>query len=160
MTATDTDPAYMADQAAEHEWPAGKTFGELTPAQKANAARRAGKQLEAELKVAGPAIEAIMAEPAGRPRCPECDTISGHSAFCPQHPEDTSDRPRARYIHADDGLANEYATSAIQVAAGLLASQYHQAKVWAEGDESSVWAYLPDTWVSSAAGVLAAVCRG
>jgi len=69
-------------------------------------------------------------------------------------------RPRARYIHADDGLANEYATSAIQVAAGLLASQYHQAKDWAGGDESSVWAYLPDTWISSAAGVLAAVCRG
>jgi len=92
-------------------------------------------------------------------RCAAAD----HTDTDPQYFADQAaehERPRARYIHADDGLANEYATSAIQVAAGLLASQYHQAKVWAEGDESSVWAYLPDTWVSSAAGVLAAVCRG
>jgi len=100
------------------------------------------------------------------PRCAAADhTDTDPQYFADQaaeHEDECLDagRPRARYIHADDGLANEYATSAIQVAAGLLASQYHQAKDWAGGDESSVWAYLPDTWISSAAGVLAAVCRG
>lgn len=41
-------------------WPAGKTFGELTAAQRAAAVGRAAGQLQAELTAAAPAIAAVL----------------------------------------------------------------------------------------------------
>jgi hypothetical protein len=43
-------------------WPAGKTFGELSPADRAIASRQAARQLQAELERIAPAISAIMKE--------------------------------------------------------------------------------------------------
>lgn len=45
----------------EWTWPEGKTFGQLTPAEKQLAARKAGAQLERELQAMAPAIERVMA---------------------------------------------------------------------------------------------------
>jgi hypothetical protein len=42
-------------------WPEGKTFGELSAADKRIAAQRAGAQLERELIAMAPAIERVMA---------------------------------------------------------------------------------------------------
>jgi hypothetical protein len=47
----------MSDPTA---WPAGKTFGELTPAQKIAAGKRAAAQLQDELQRNAPAISAAM----------------------------------------------------------------------------------------------------
>jgi hypothetical protein len=45
---------------SDDSWPAGKTFGELTPAQKHAAATRAAKQLQSELRKNAGAIGAAM----------------------------------------------------------------------------------------------------
>jgi hypothetical protein len=45
-------------------WPAGKTFGELSPADKAAASRQAAGQLQAELERAAPAIAEILKDEA------------------------------------------------------------------------------------------------
>lgn len=42
------------------EWPAGKTFGELTPAQKRAAISRTVARMQEELQAAAPEIEAIL----------------------------------------------------------------------------------------------------
>jgi hypothetical protein len=46
--------------AVSWQWPAGKTFGELSPAERIIATRRAARQLQAELERAAPAITEIM----------------------------------------------------------------------------------------------------
>jgi hypothetical protein len=69
----------MTDQTA---WPAGATFGELTPGQKQAAARRACEQLSAELTAAAPAIAAALdaADHEHEPGAP-----SGHlAAYAPE----------------------------------------------------------------------------
>jgi hypothetical protein len=52
-TTTDTAPPAW-------RWPAGKTFGELSPAERALETRQAARQLQAELERAAPAIAEIM----------------------------------------------------------------------------------------------------
>jgi hypothetical protein len=49
---------------ADH-WPAGKTFGDLTPRQRQAAIRRAGDQLSAELVANAETIGRILADPEG-----------------------------------------------------------------------------------------------
>lgn len=61
-----TDPTTGAkvvtaeDIRAQTAWPAGKTFGELTPAQRRAAMRAACRKLETELQAMAPAIGAVL----------------------------------------------------------------------------------------------------
>lgn len=48
-------------------WPEGKTFGELTPAERVIAARQAGERLEAELTANAEAIGRVLDLPAAEP---------------------------------------------------------------------------------------------
>lgn len=58
---------HLASQPEPEAWPAGKTFGELTPAQQKAATRRAAGQLQDELQAAAPAISQIMDEAGADP---------------------------------------------------------------------------------------------
>jgi len=64
-------------------WPAGKTFGQLTPAQQRAATKRAASQLETELRAMAPQISAVMdsAEPADtEPQQCDAETATWRSA--------------------------------------------------------------------------------
>jgi hypothetical protein len=127
---TDTRPDPTA-------WPAGKTFGELSPAQRRAAVTRAAAQLQAELDASAEHIGRIMdgAESDPADHVAELDTPSdGPEAYAERQANRRAARPADR-----EQDAAPYGPWAVSSERGYIDPAFHRGPIDCYGNEPRPW---------------------